>query len=49
MDSNLELGRIGSLNMRPTLSIIIPLYNEEESLHPLYDAIRTAGEQNGQS
>lgn len=35
--------------MRPTLSIVVPIYNEEESLQPLYDAIRTACEQNGQS
>lgn len=35
--------------MRPTLSIVVPIYNEEESVQPLYDAIRTACERNGQS
>ena len=35
--------------MRPTLSIVVPIYNEEESLQPLYDAIRRECEQNGQS
>lgn len=35
--------------MRPLLSIVVPIYNEEESVQPLYEAIRTACEQNGQS
>ncbi len=35
--------------MRPTLSIVVPIYNEEESVQPLYEAIRTACERNGQS
>lgn len=35
--------------MRLALSIIVPLYNEEESIHLLYDAIRTACDQSGQS
>ncbi len=35
--------------MRPVLSIVVPIYNEEESVQPLYEAIRTACERNGQS
>lgn len=35
--------------MRPTLSIVVPIYNEEESVQPLYEAIRMACERNGQS
>ncbi|GJL69219.1 MAG: dolichol-phosphate mannosyltransferase [Nitrospirales bacterium] len=35
--------------MRPLLSIVVPIYNEEESVHPLYKAIQTACEKNGQS
>ncbi|WP_342349195.1 glycosyltransferase family 2 protein [uncultured Nitrospira sp.] len=35
--------------MRPLLSIVVPIYNEEECVHPLYEAIRTACERNGQS
>ncbi|MGP0593590.1 glycosyltransferase family 2 protein [Nitrospira sp. T9] len=35
--------------MRPLLSIVVPIYNEEESVQPLYEAIRTACERNGQS
>ncbi len=35
--------------MRPLLSIVVPIYNEEECVQPLYEAIRTACEQNGQS
>jgi len=34
---------------RPELSLVIPLYNEEESLQHLYAAIRTACEQGGYS
>jgi len=30
---------------RPELSIVIPIYNEEECVHPLYEAICTACEQ----
>ncbi len=35
--------------MRPTLSVVVPVYNEEESVQPLYNAIRMACERNGQS
>ncbi|GJL58135.1 MAG: dolichol-phosphate mannosyltransferase [Nitrospirales bacterium] len=35
--------------MRPLLSIVVPIFNEEECVRPLYEAIRTACEKNGQS
>ncbi|HBP90622.1 MAG TPA: glycosyltransferase, partial [Nitrospiraceae bacterium] len=35
--------------MRPVLSIVVPIYNEEECVRPLYEAIRTACEKNGES
>lgn len=35
--------------MRPTLSIVVPIYNEEESVLPLYETIRIACERNRQS
>ncbi len=37
------------MNMRPTVSIIVPVYNEEECLQFLYNGIRAACERNGQS
>ena len=35
--------------MRPTLSIVVPVYNEEECLQFLYNGIRAVCERNGQS
>lgn len=34
---------------RPRISVVVPLYNEEECVHLLYEAIQTVCDQNGQS
>ncbi len=37
------------MTMPPTLSIVVPVYNEEENLQFLYESIRAACERHGQS
>src|SRR6185295_12479284 len=38
----MPLAKDSAMSLRPTLSVVVPLYNEEESVPGLVDAVRSA-------